>query len=188
MTWTIEPETPADAAAIDALIELCFGAGRYAKAAYRLREGVDPVPALSFVAHEEGQLQGSLRFWPILIGGSAALMLGPLAVKPALRGRGIGIDLMKRGIEAAKAMGFTFIILVGDEPYYARVGFSRAPAGQIDLPGPVDPRRLLFLELEPGALARFKGAVTRPGLDHAVAAVSTVLSATLDAPGEQERS
>jgi predicted N-acetyltransferase YhbS len=38
------------------------------------------------------------------------------------------------------------------------MGFQCAPKGQMSLPGPVDPDRLLYCELEPGALATAKGA------------------------------
>ena len=51
------------------------------------------------------------------------------------------------------------VVLVGDEPYYGRFGFSPITPGQIALPGPVDPRRLLAAELQPGVLAAFKGLV-----------------------------
>jgi predicted N-acetyltransferase YhbS len=56
-------------------------------------------------------------------------------------------------LEAAKASGWKLVLLVGDEPYYARMGFQRTPKGRITMPGPVDPERLLYCELEPGALA-----------------------------------
>ena len=41
-SWQIRPETPADDAAVEALNAASFGPGRFAKSAYRLREGVDP--------------------------------------------------------------------------------------------------------------------------------------------------
>jgi predicted N-acetyltransferase YhbS len=95
---------------------------------------------------------------PIVIGGAPALLLGPLIVEPVFRSQGIGEALVKRSLEAAKTAGWKLVILVGDEPYYARMGFKQAPEGQISLPGPVDPARLLYCELEPGALAAAKGA------------------------------
>jgi len=187
--WKIESEKPADAPEIEALIVHSFGPGRYAKSAYRLREGVDEVKSLSFVAREDGKLRGSVRFWPVKIGPEPALILGPLAVEPEQRGRGIGIELMKRGIEAAKTAGHSLIILVGDLDYYARVGFGRVTPGQMKMPGPVDQARVLALELKPGALARAQGPVLRPKLDHPVAAAGAPLSyvsAPLGAPGGED--
>ena len=63
-------------------------------------------------------------------------------------------------MDAARADGLALVLLVGDEPYYARLGFVRVPAGQITLPGPVNPQRLLAAELRPGALADYRGLVT----------------------------
>ena len=146
-SWTIRLEAPADAARIEALNAESFGPGRFAKAAYRLREGVAPVADLSMVAVEDGVLRGSVRFWPVRVGGVEALLLGPLAVESDQRGRGIGIALMQAGIDAAHRGPWPCILLVGDEPYYARVGFSRLPPGRVKFPGPVDPNRVLGLSL-----------------------------------------
>ena len=169
-TWTIRPERPEDAPLVDALNEKAFGPGRFTKSAYRLREGVEPVAALSFVAVEEGRLCGSVRFWPIVIGDQPALMLGPLAVEAKLRGKGVGVALMEEGIAAARAAGHAAMILVGDEPYYARVGFSKLPPGRVKFPGPVDQSRILGLSLKANALVTLHGAIRRAKLDHAVCA------------------
>ena len=112
---------------------------------------------MSFVARVGTLLVGASAMTPIAIGGSSALLLGPLIVEPVFRSQGIGEALVLRSLGAAKAAGWKLVILVGDEPYYARMGFQRAPAGCISLPGPVDPERLLYCELEPGALAAAKG-------------------------------
>jgi predicted N-acetyltransferase YhbS len=159
--FVIRPEVAADAADIDELLDLSFGPGRYAKTAYRLREGVAALPALSFVAVEEGSLRGSIRYWPIAAAATPALLLGPLAVQPDQRGRGIGIGLMETSLEKARVLGHRLVILVGDEPYYARVGFTRVPKGRLTLPGPVDTARLLWRDLVPGASEGIAGAITR---------------------------
>src|ERR1700728_3019023 len=146
----LEPETFADAEAIERLSERVFGPGRFARTAYRLREEAEPDLALSFVARVGTLLVGANRMTPILIGETPALLLGPLIVEPVFRSQGIGEALVTRSLEAAKQAGAKLSILVGDEPYYARMGFQRAPRGQISLPGPVDPERLLCCELVPG--------------------------------------
>lgn len=161
--FSLRPERPDDAAAIEDLIAICFGPGRFAKTAYRLRENLPAVAMLSYVAEEDGVLRGSIRFHHVRIGGTPGLMLGPLAVQPDQRGRGIGIQLMEKTLDLAAQDGARLVILVGDEPYYARVGFKRVPSGHMTLPGPVDPARLLYRELVPGALAEARGAVTRAG-------------------------
>jgi len=173
--WEIRGEEAGDERAIAALVDRCFGPGRYAKAAYRLREGVEPEQRLSFVAVRERSLLGSVRFWPVLIGKQVSLLLGPLAVEPELRGKGIGISLMQRGIQEAGSLGFGTIILVGDEPYYARVGFAKLAPGRVHMPGPVDPERLLGLALKTGALDSLSGDVKRARIDSAVSAQATAL-------------
>ena len=168
--WRLRLETPSDSAQVAALNAESFGPGRFAKSAYRLREGVAPISALSFVAIEKDALRGSVRFWPIKVGGHEELLLGPLAVGGDQRGRGIGIALMQAGIEAARQGPWRGILLVGDEPYYARVGFSRLPPGRVKFPGPVDQNRILGLSLKPGELLTLSGEVRRAQIDEPVCA------------------
>ncbi|HEY7979235.1 MAG TPA: N-acetyltransferase [Rhizomicrobium sp.] len=175
VSWEIRHERPEDAPLVDALNAASFGPGRYAKSAYRLREGVYAVAELSFVAVEQGALRGSVRFWPVMVGAERALLLGPLAVQSDQRGRGIGIALMNKGIETARTAGYGVIILVGDEPYYARVGFTRLPPGRIRFPGPVDRARVLGLSLKPNALVTLSGDVRRAQIDDPVSADGAAL-------------
>ncbi len=79
-------------------------------------------------------------FTPVTIGGKAgALLLGPLAVDPAFANRGYGRGLVAKALEDARAAGIAIIVLVGDEPYYGKLGFGRVPRGQITLPVPSTP-------------------------------------------------
>jgi predicted N-acetyltransferase YhbS len=169
-TWQIRLEAPRDAERVEALSAESFGPGRFAKSAYRLREGVHPVAALSFVAVENEVLRGSVRFWPIRVGGHEELLLGPLAVQSDQRGRGIGIALMQAGIAAAQRGPWRAILLVGDEPYYTKVGFSRLPPGRVKFPGPVDQNRILGLSLKAGELLTLSGQVRRAQIDQPVCA------------------
>lgn len=159
--FTIRHERPEDGPEIDALLDRSFGPGRFAKTAYRLREDVDCIDALSWVAEEDGEIRGTIRYWPIRIGGAASLMLGPVAVLPEHRGRGMAVALMKRTLEEAAGLAHRAVILVGDEPYYARVGFAKIPYGTMTMPGPVDYARLLGRDLAPGGLAELRGPITR---------------------------
>lgn len=164
-TTTVEPALAADHAATENLLDLTFGLNRWAKTSYRLREGNTAIAGLSLVTREAGfGLAGAISFWPLKIGkdGTDGLLLGPLAVHPERQNTGIGRSLMRAGLDKAKALGHRLVVLVGDEPYYARVGFKRVPYGQLELPGPVDPERLLYLELAEGALAEAHGLVLPP--------------------------
>lgn len=163
---TLEDTTSHDHDAIEHLLDLAFGSGRHSKTSYRLRAGNNPVPGLSLVTRDQGVgLSGTISFWPLAIGAkqSPALLLGPLAVHPDRQGLGIGLALMQEGLARAMAQGHRLVLLVGDEPYYAKVGFAKLPEGIISLPGPVDPKRFLFLELKPGALEGVCGLAQVPG-------------------------
>jgi predicted N-acetyltransferase YhbS len=167
---SIVPEMREHAPQIEALLDQAFGPGRFAKTAYRLREGVDPITALSFVAIDEGgQVLGSLRFWPILIGAQTkAILLGPLAIDQTHRSNGLGQSLMAKALERATQLGHRICVLVGDEPYYAKAGFTRSAAKGLSFPGPVDLNRLLARALVPGALDGVAGLI-RPDRSTALA-------------------
>ena len=164
ISFTILPETPADAPAIDRLNERTFGPGRYAKTAYRLREQVRHGLDVSFTARIGTLLVGSVRLSPVRIGETKALLLGPLTVEPAFRERGVGQALIERALKDAAAKGHRLVVLVGDEPYYGKCGFKRVPPGRATMPGPVDPARLLVAELAPGAFEGVSGPI-RPDCD-----------------------
>ena len=161
----IRPEQPSDAEPIERLHERAFGPGRFARTAYRLREGAPHRLDLSFTAVVGTLLVGSVRLTPVMAGDAAALMLGPLTVDPAFEKRGIGGALMRRAMDAARAGERRLVLLVGDEPYYGRFGFVRVPRGQLMLPGPVDPERFLACELADGALGEARGVVLAFGED-----------------------
>jgi predicted N-acetyltransferase YhbS len=159
LSLTILAETPNDAQAIERLHERTFGPGRFVLSAYRLREHVDHLFDVSFTARIGTLLVGSVRQLPVCIGDTPALLLGPLTVEPPFRDRGVGRALLDRALGDARAKGHRLVVLVGDEPYYKRVGFKAIPKGQVDMPGPVDRARLLVCELVPGAFEGVSGMV-----------------------------
>ncbi|BBK31893.1 putative N-acetyltransferase YhbS [Stella humosa] len=165
---TIRFETPHDAAAIEDILDRSFAPGRERKTAYRLRDGVAPIDSLSFVnTLPTGAVAATLRFWPIALGWERvpALLLGPLAVDPALQGLGFGKALMRHGLAAAAADGHRIVVLVGDPGYYEPFGFSRAMTRNLSMPGPVEAHRFLARELVPGALDGVQGMIQRAAND-----------------------
>ena len=159
LSLTILPETPDDALAVERLHERTFGPGRYARSAYRLREGRAHVLDLSYTARIGTLLVGSLRMTPVCIGDTPALLLGPLTVEPPFRRHGIGTALIERALADAGAGGHRLVVLVGDAPFYGKCGFRQVEKGRVKLPGPVDPARLLVAELSPGAFDGVAGTV-----------------------------
>ena len=124
----IGSEQAGDAARREALLDSAFGRKeRFAKTCQRIRDGRVPAHGLSLVARKDGAFIGTLRMWHVDAGGVPALLLGPLAVDAAHRSEGIGGMLMDEALDRATRLGHRAVILVGDAPYYARWGFSRAP-------------------------------------------------------------
>jgi predicted N-acetyltransferase YhbS len=159
LSLTILTEKPNDADAIERLHERTFGPGRFVLSAYRIREHVDHLLDLSFTARIGTLLVGSVRQLPICIGDTPALMLGPLTVEPPFRKRGVGRALLDHALADAKKAGHRLVILVGDEPYYGRVGFKVVPKGRVTMPGPVDYSRVLVAELVEGAFDGVSGTI-----------------------------
>ena len=153
------PESPAHDLEIEAINAEAFGPGRFARAAYKIREGGPHQRQLSFVATKGGEVVGSVRMTRIAAGEGSAFLLGPLAVRPDFKNIGIGRRLVAIALDAAAKAGAPCVVLVGDEPYYGPLGFIRIPRGQISMPRPVDLDRLLAHEIAPGAVARLTGEV-----------------------------
>lgn len=161
------PMAAADLAAVEVLHDAAFGPGALTRTAYRVREGQPLFTPFCRVLYRGSVLVAAIRYTEVLIGGKrGALMLGPLAVSPAFANQGHGRRLIAESLQAAEQAGVALIVLVGDPPYYARFGFSPIPMGQITMPGPVDPARLLAKALpaagadaDADALQSFQGRI-----------------------------
>jgi predicted N-acetyltransferase YhbS len=166
LAFAVGLETAADIRAREALLDRAMGPGRKRKSSERLRRGCKPSEGLAFVARDaDGRLLGTVRLWDVAVGqdGRAALLLGPLAVDPALKNAGIGSALMRHAIAEARRLGHRAILLVGDAPYYARFGFSADKTGRLAMPGPYERHRFLARELVSGALDGVHGVLRAAG-------------------------
>lgn len=166
MDYTLHAETDCvvDEDALLALVARAMGENWTTRSSHQLRLGQSPIKSLSFVAFApDGQLVATVRLWPIIAGEAGpALLLGPLAVEPRLQGQGLGVALLRDVIEAAKKEPhYGAIVLVGDAPYYERVGFSAKPTWMMRMPGRYDQNRLLGYELIEGYLSGKDGVITR---------------------------
>lgn len=139
----IEPQ------AVEHLLDAAFGSDRFGRTAYRIRQGMDAVPALSFALIEDGVLAGTIQCWPVAhhpADGTATplVMVGPVAVRPDIQRGGHGRALMARMLEAAEHEADSGLMMIGDPEYYGRFfGFTADATGAWDLPGPYEKRRLL---------------------------------------------
>ena len=162
--FRITPEISDDLDEVEYLYDLAFAPGRSALSSYRLRDGVDRIAELSLVARDKYDiLAGAIRFWPVRIGqaGHSALLLGPVAVHPTRQGEGLGNLLISEALERALNIGWSRIILIGDEPYYRRYGFRREVARNMQFPPPTNPDRLLAKALTDGAFEGVSGLIRK---------------------------
>jgi predicted N-acetyltransferase YhbS len=161
---TIREETFRDVEAREALLDACFGPARFQKTCERLREGRMPADGLSLVIDRDGKLIGTVRLWHVSAGPNRpALMLGPIAIDPAVQSLGLGGKLMREALRRAADLGHKAVLLVGDAPYYERFGFSTERTGSLWMPGPYERSRFLALELEAGWLDGARGLVSATG-------------------------
>jgi predicted N-acetyltransferase YhbS len=167
---SIVNETAYDEQAREALLDRAMGTSRRRKSSEKLRRGRLPSEGLAFVARDaNGSVRGTVRLWDIQAGNDAAgkpvraLLLGPLAVDPVLKGQGIGAALMRHATAEARRLGHGAVILVGDPEYYERFGFSGKKTSELAMPGPVERRRFLALELKPGHLDGAHGLLAPKG-------------------------
>jgi len=80
-------------------------------------------------------------------------------VHPTRQGEGLGGYLIRESLEIAAQMGWTRAMLVGDEPYYGRFGFSKL--SDVEMPPPTNPERVLGIELSEGSWKGISGKVRR---------------------------
>lgn len=160
-TVTTRTVTTGDLSAISRLHAEVFGPGRFVRSAYRVREGKGLMSRFCRLADLDGRLIAAVRVTEIRIGDtSGAALLGPVAVGNGFRDQGVGRRLIAEALDAMKRTGMKLVVLVGDEPYYGKLGFIAVPPGQITFPGPVNPARILAAELEPGTLAAYRGSIS----------------------------
>lgn len=152
-------EDPSHDDIIRIINEEAFGPGRFARAAERVREEGAHDRTLSFVASDAGAIVGSVRMTPVAAGGFKGHLLGPLAVRPSHKNMGIGRELVRIAVAAAKRAGSEGVILVGDPPYYGPLGFVSVPPGSLRFPGPVDPGRIMVAGCEPPHLSSIAGMI-----------------------------
>lgn len=161
---TLIPLAEVDPELVEQLLDRAFEPERRGRTAYKVREGTDWLPALSFAALDsDDRLVGTLQTWPVALTAPGAdstprahpmLMVGPVAVLPERQGEGFGTALMLAMLGAIDPAAPLPQVMIGDEPYYGKFGFSAAHSAGWTLPGPWDPDRLLVRTANPEVLPR----------------------------------
>jgi putative acetyltransferase len=154
---SVHPERPGDAAAVHAVHAASFPTDLEARlvdllrAAGRLR--------VSLVAEVDGAIVGHIAFSPVTAAsGAVGAGLAPVAVAAPHRRQGIAAALVQAGLEACRAAGFGWAVVLGEPAYYSRFGFR--PADEFGLAdeyggGPA----FQAIELVPGAMPVGAGLV-----------------------------
>ena len=147
---TLIPLDNVDPALVEELLDRAFEPGRHKRTAYKVREGMDWLPGLSFAAIDsEEHLVGTIQCWPVALTDPDGrhhpmIMVGPVAVEPGAQGTGYGKALMTASLAALSPQAPLPQVMIGDPEYYGRFwGFTNAHTGGWDLPGPYEPHRLL---------------------------------------------
>ena len=161
---TLIPLDQADPGAVERVLDAAFGPERHQRTAYAIRQGTEWLPRLCFAAFDEaGELVGTIQAFPVALTDPAGrahplIMIGPVAILPGRQGQGFGRALMaaqQAAIAGSRDEGAPPLpqVLIGDEPYYGKFGFTEAPRGW-KCPGPWDPARLLVRAENPAVLPR----------------------------------
>jgi len=130
----IRRETVNDVTVIRCINERAFGQSVEADIIDKLRENCHEL--LSLVAVLDGQSVGHILFSPASIDNTDSVHikgmgLAPVAVLPEFQNRGIGSELIRRGIRILRDWGSPFVIVLGHPDYYPRFGFERASLHRI---------------------------------------------------------
>ncbi len=163
-SYTIALEQAEHSVGIEALYDRCFGFGRFAKTAERLREGNQLLSDMSLVAVDANEnVVAAVRLWPLQVGDAGrAVFVGPVAVDSLYRGSSLGLILTQQCVDLAKKAGWPMAILIGDEPYFSKIGFQQVSTQAYPAPGYIPEHRLLAIELEDNAILENQGQLSVP--------------------------
>lgn len=171
MSITIRQETEHDYRSTEQVVEMAFRTASHSNHAEqflvaRLRKSDAFVPELALVAELNGEIVGHVMFTKLVIRDGqtdhASLALAPVSVLPERQGQGIGSRMIRTGLEKARQMGFTSVIVLGHKDYYPRFGFRPASQLGIRAPFPVADASYMALELQHQGLQGVSGVVVYP--------------------------
>ncbi len=147
---------------------IAFGQDNEAKLVDALRNNPTAfIPELSIVATEKNKIVGHILFTKINIKDgngnlNESLSLAPIAVLPELQKSGIGGQLIRKGLIAAKKLGYKSVIVLGHEHYYPKFGFEPAGKWNVRAPFEVPSNVFMAIELVKDGLENISGTVIYP--------------------------
>lgn len=164
----LRQETKDDLKEVFELNHIAFGQENEAKLVEALRKSQTAfIPELSIVATDNNKIVGHILFTKIGIKDeegklNESLGLAPMAVRPEFQKSGIGGQLIRKGFEVAKELGFKSVIVLGHEHYYPKFGFQPADKWKIKAPFEVPANVFMAIELTPDGLKDVSGTVVYP--------------------------
>jgi len=165
MNLTIRKEEYKDYKKIYEINKLAFKQENESILIEKIRKSKNFIPDLSLVAEIEDKIVGHILFSKIKIIGNVAyesLALAPIAVTPEFQKKGIGAELIKKGIDRAKELGFDSVIVLGHKEYYPKFGFQKASKWNIKCPFEVPDDVFMAIELTEKAFEDKAGTVEYP--------------------------
>jgi putative acetyltransferase len=160
----IREERLEDRDAIRAVNRAAFGGETEARLVDLLREAGEFI--VSLVSLREDHVVGHVlfsRIWVETPGGRiAAASLAPMAVLPEWQRRGVGSELVRRGLELCGERGVPFVVVLGHPEYYPRFGFSAELARRLTSPYSSAGAAWMAVELRAGSLEGVNGRVVYP--------------------------
>lgn len=164
--YDIRHETINDYAGIKNVNDLAFGQPNEGLLIDKLRSNPAFIDRLSIIAEFEYRIVGHILFFPIKVHGESkdhdSLALAPVSVIPEFQNKGIGGQLIVKGLEIAKSIGFKSVIVLGHKDYYPRFGFVPASKWTIKAPFDVPDDVYMAIELIKDGLKGISGIVEYP--------------------------
>lgn len=164
----IRSDTKEEQTTVYEITKAAFSRDNEAKLVDLLRKREDFIPELSLIAEtNDHQLVGHILFSQISVVQDDAhkhksLALAPISVLPSFQKQGIGKKLIEYGLQKAKELGFTSVIVLGHKDYYPKFGFQAAEKWNIKAPFEVSSECFMAIELTPNALEGVSGTVKYP--------------------------
>jgi putative acetyltransferase len=157
----IRKEQPEDIAAIRSINEQAFRGKIEADIVEKLRDR--GMLTVSLVAVQDRGIMGHIAFSPVKVESEhssfEAIALAPMAILPSFQRRGIGLQLVRAGLEECRRLDYKAVVVLGHPDYYPRFGFAPASTFNLKCEYSVPDEAFMALELSNGALSGISGTV-----------------------------